>query len=241
MSYNTKAYAKLHLVEFDLIDIDCIQNAINYKFLDKKLLKQAFVHSSYGNEEGIPNNERLEFLGDSVLGLVVAEYLFKNHSKYDDGELSKAKSAVVSADGLRPVMMRMDLLRYLQVADGAKTIKSKSKKISANLYEAIVGAIFLDGGFDEAKSFVLRSLSDVLSRVNCSVMTDYKSLLQEYCQQRKWRIEYVLIDKSGSDNNPIFNYELKIDGKTVSDGSGGSKKAAEQEAARKIVEKWRIK
>ena len=222
------------------LDVENVQKAIGYRFSREQLLCQAFVHSSFGNAECLPDNERMEFLGDSVLGLVVSEFLYLKFPQFDDGKLSKAKSAIVSAEGLKPIVQQLGILRYLSVAVGADNIKKKSKKIEANLYEAVVGAIYLDGGWENAKSFVLRTLTNVLNNFSLTDIHDYKTPLQEYCQQNKKEIKYVFESKVGSDNNPTFNYSLYVGGKKVSQGTGASKKAAEQDAARKIVEKWRI-
>ena len=145
------------------LDVENVQKAIGYRFSREQLLCQAFVHSSFGNAECLPDNERMEFLGDSVLGLVVSEFLYLKFPQFDDGKLSKAKSAIVSAEGLKPIVQQLGILRYLSVAVGADNIKKKSKKIEANLYEAVVGAIYLDGGWENAKSFVLRTLTNVLN------------------------------------------------------------------------------
>ena len=135
------------------LDREGIQSAIGYRFRDCSLLCQAFVHSSCGNAHNVPDNERMEFLGDSVLGLVVSEYLYLHYPQFDDGKLSKAKAAIVSSKGLKPAVKKLQILQYLSVAVGADSIKNRSQKIEANLYEAVVGAVFLDAGIETAKEF----------------------------------------------------------------------------------------
>lgn len=222
------------------LDREGIQSAIGYRFRDCSLLCQAFVHSSCGNAHNVPDNERMEFLGDSVLGLVVSEYLYLHYPQFDDGKLSKAKAAIVSSKGLKPAVKKLQILQYLSVAVGADSIKNRSQKIEANLYEAVVGAVFLDAGIETAKEFILRTLKDSLENFTFSDLQDYKTPLQEYCQQKKLDIKYVFENKLGSDNSPVFTYALYIEGKRVSEGTGSTKKEAEQEAARIIVNEWRI-
>lgn len=221
-------------------EIAAIERRIGYTFSDKQLLDQAFVHSSLAKRKNISDNERMEFFGDAVLEYLSSEYLFDKYTESDAGQLSAMRSHVVSADALRPVVLKMDILQYLQVANGAGKIKKISRKIEANLYEAILCAIYLDGGIDSARKFVLSTLEQTMVNAGNIFVKDSKTLLQEYCQKNKLSIEYRFVDKSGPDNDPEFKYELLIDGKRVAEGSGQSIKAAEQDAAHKIVVKWRI-
>lgn len=217
-----------------------IEQKIGYVFKNKELLRQAFVHSSYANEESIPDNERMEFFGDAVLEYISTEYLFSRYPRCDAGELSKLRSRVVSADGLRPIVDAMGIMDDLLVSDGAGKIKSLSKKIEANLYEAVLCAIYLDGGMDAAKKFVLKTLKKSMDNATLALKKDCKTVLQEYCQNNKWTIEYRCESKSGPDNKPKFVYSLWINGKKESDGYGASIKRAEQDAAAKVVNKWGI-
>ncbi len=221
-------------------EIAAIERRIGYTFSDKQLLEQAFVHSSLAKRKNISDNERMEFFGDAVLEYLSSEYLFDIYTNSDAGQLSAMRSQVVSADALRPVVLKMDILQYLQVANGAGKIKKISRKIEANLYEAILCAIYLDGGIDSARKFVLSTLEQTMVNAGNIFVKDSKTLLQEYCQKNKSSIEYRFVDKSGPDNDPEFKYELLIDGKRVAEGTGQSIKAAEQDAAHKIVVKWRI-
>lgn len=222
------------------LDFDKIESILQYKFKNKNIAYQAFVHSSFANAEGIEDNERMEFFGDSVLELLSSEYLYDKYPDCDAGQLSKMRAKIVSADGLRPVMEKMDILKYLQVSEGASKIRKLSKKIEANLYEAILCAIYLDGGLEAARRFVLRTLSESMDQAINLIKKDYKTILQEFCQQKKWSVSYQFVDKTGPDNNPLFKYALYIDGKYVSEGQGSTIKQAEQNAAKTIVEDWRI-
>lgn len=227
---------KLHI---DYLDIE---NKLQYRFNDRSLLRQAFIHSSYANVENLQDNERMEFLGDAIMDMVVSEYFYGAFPDRDAGELSVMRSNVVSADALRPIVDGMDLMKYLQVSNGSKQIKSLSKKIESNLFEAIVCAIYLDGGLDAARSFLLRVIKSALDDAVTVSRKDDKTLLQEYCQKNRLPVpQYKLMERKGSDNDPSYKYGLYIQGELVACGEGNNKKSAEQDAAKKIVTKWRIK
>ena len=220
------------------MNFDVIESKLNYTFKNKRLLLEAFTHSSYANAEQVEDNERMEFVGDAILGYVVSEYLFVHNSDKSAGELSAMKSRVVSADGLRPVVDKLGLLEHLRVVSGEQSLK-QSRKIAANLFEAILCAIHLDGGMSAARQFVLNFLGDELNGA-ATADKDAKTLLYEYCQSKRRSIEYRLVERSGPDDKPSFRYALLIDGKQVAEGVGPNIKAAEQQAAKKIVEEWRI-
>ena len=220
------------------IDFEAVESKLNYTFKNKSHLVQAFTHSSFANVEHTEDNERMEFVGDAILGYVVTEYLFANFPDKSAGELSAMKSRIVSADGLRPIVDKLGLLEYLRVANGESNVK-KSRKIAANLFEAVLCAIYLDGGMARARQFVLKFLAEPLSNA-AKVLKDDKTLLHEYCQLKKLALEYKLLERTGPDDKPSFRYALLIDGKEVAQGSGPNVKAAEQQAAHKIVVEWRI-
>ena len=220
------------------MDTRAIEDKINYTFKNKALLTQAFTHSSYANAEQVEDNERMEFVGDAILGYIVTEYLFAHYSDRDAGQLSAMKSHIVSADGLRPIVDKLGLISYLRVANGVSSVQN-SRKIAANLFEAILAAIYMDGGMRPARKFVLDFLSEPISNAG-KVLKDDKTRLYEYCQLHRYAIEYKLLERCGPDDKPKFRYALLIDGKQVSEGEGPNIKAAEQQAAHKIVEEWRI-
>ena len=222
------------------LDYNWIEQRIGYEFKNKELLRQAFVHSSYAHEENIRDNDRMEFFGDAILEYLVSEYIFKKYRDCDEGQLSKMRSVVVSADGLRPVVDDLRILECLLVAGSSSNIRSLSRKIEANLYEALLCAIYLDGGMPAARRFVIKTLKTSMDNAARNLRQNYKSLVQEYCQQRRWNVDYKQLEKSGPDNTPRFTYALYINGKRVSEGSGSSIKNAQQEAARKIVKQWGI-
>ena len=222
------------------LDYNWIEQRIGYEFKNKELLRQAFVHSSYAHEENIRDNDRMEFFGDAILEYLVSEYIFKKYRDCDEGQLSKMRAVVVSADGLRPVVDDLRILECLLVAGSFSNIRSLSRKIEANLYEALLCAIYLDGGMPAARRFVIKTLKTSMDNAARNLRQNYKSLVQEYCQQRRWNVDYKQLEKSGPDNTPRFTYALYINGKRVSEGSGSSIKNAQQEAARKIVKQWGI-
>lgn len=224
-----------------MIDIKAIENIINYTFQNKSLLVQAFTHPSYGHATGMLDNDRMEFLGDAILDDVVSIYIYNAYPNLDAGDLTKLRATIVSAQGLKPIVKQMGLLKYLLVADGADVIKRLGKKIEADLFEAILGAIYIDGGYREAEKFVLHFLKDILeNRVLEDGQKDYKTPLQEYCQARKWIVEYKFITQSGPQNKPTFTFALYINDEFCCEGTGLSKKAAQQDAAKKYCTKWRI-
>lgn len=215
--------------------IDEIENKLQYGFVNKQLLAQAFTHSSFANAEHVEDNERMEFFGDAILEYLSSEYLYERFRGNNEGELSSMRSKLVSADGLYHIVDKLGIRRYLRVLNS-----ELSHKTEANLYEAILCAIYLDGGMDAAKAFFLRTMDNELKNVAAAIKKDDKTLLQEYCQKRKLALSYVYVGRVGPDNKPVFRYELYVDGQKQSEGKGSTKKAAEQDAAHKLVIKWRI-
>lgn len=203
-------------------------------FISRGLLEIVFTHSSYANEHGTESNERLEFLGDSVLGLAVADFLYKRFPEMDEGGYSKIKAAAVSTDAIADIIVKAELGKMLKlVSDSGKQIASK--KMHANLFEAIVGAIYLEKGFAVAEKFVLRCLESKLSGlVDTDRIVDYKSALQEAVQRNKGvELEYVMLEKSGPDHDPKYIYEVRIDGVAMGKGVGGSKSEAQAIASKR--------
>ncbi|HIT77946.1 MAG TPA: ribonuclease III [Candidatus Limihabitans stercoravium] len=219
------------------MQFDEIERILGYKFNDRQLLKDAFVHSSYAQEHNISDNERMEFFGDSVLEYISSEYLYDHYPHFDAGQLSKARASVVSATGLKKPIDEMGLMKHLMVSNSYRQVQSKSRKIQANLYEAILCAIYMDGGMEPARKFVLKTLKDQMDSVK-QFGKDSKSQLKEYCDKLGWKPEYRELSKQGPDNQPTFKYALYINDEFVSNGVGGSKKKAEADAAEKALEKF---
>lgn len=214
-----------------------LQTTINYFFKDKNLLKVALTHSSYSNEakETLKNNERLEFLGDSVISLIVANHLFEMFPNETEGELTKVRAFFVCDNSLSTFAKKINLGSYLKVGKGEEQAGGRKRpSILEDAFEALVGAIYLDGGFEKAKEFVLGFLPKKIDIKKIDSVTDYKTKLQEITQKhnKNLKIEYVLTKEIGPDHDKGFEIQLKICDETIGVGKGKSKKRAEQEAAK---------
>lgn len=201
------------------------------------LLNLAFTHRSYANEKAeiLDNNERLEFLGDSVLGMCVADWLFRNLPAKAEGDFSKIKSVVVSEDSLAMIAKKLHVDRYLLIGKGEEITGGREKKaLLADCMEAIFAACYLDSGFEAAKEFVMRHLEKQIQAVlQDDYHRDYKTSLQEYMQKR-WRKvpAYTLVRKTGPEHDYTFYVEVDVNGKVFGPASGANKKQAEQMAAK---------
>ncbi len=202
-----------------------------------ELLNLAFTHRSYANEtsEMVDNNERLEFLGDSVLGMCVADWLFRNLPAKAEGDFSKIKSVVVSEDSLAMIARKLQVDKYLLIGKGEENTGGRDKKaLLADCMEALFAACYLDSGFEAAKSFVMRYLEQQIRAVlDDDYHRDYKTSLQEYMQKR-WRKvpSYTLVKKTGPEHDYTFFVEVDVNGKVFGPASGVNKKQAEQMAAK---------
>ena len=210
---------------------------IGYKFKKEHLLRQALTHSSYANEKHmkkLSDNERLEFLGDAVLEIVSSEFLYHTYENLPEGELTKLRASIVCEPTLALCTEELNLGSYLYLGRGEDlTGGRKRKSILSDALEAIIGAIYLDGGFANAKEFVLKYiLTDI---ENKKLFYDSKTILQEVVQGNHQQLSYVLTAEAGPDHNKSFTVEVHIDEKMVSEGTGHTKKAAEQEAAYKAL------
>ncbi len=222
-------------------ELVCFQEANGLSLKNISLLNLAFTHTSYANEtKGADSNERLEFLGDAVLDLIAAEFLFENYyAVYHEGEFSKIKAVVVSEDSLSEVAARLEFDRYLLIGRGEKSHGGAGKKaIQADAMEAVIAAIYLDGGMEEARKFVLSFIPAQIEKVlrNRVSYKDYKTKLQEYYQKRRGRVPvYTVVGHTGPDHDQIFSVTVEVEGKTYGPADGKSKKHAEQNAAREAL------
>ena len=218
-----------------------LEQSLGYHFRDISLLQQALTHSSYANErwrDSLASNERLEFLGDSILGMITAEYLYRTFPQRPEGELTKIRADLVCETSLAQVANRLGLGEYLLLGHGEEQGGGRRRiSILADAVESILAAIYLDGGFTAALSMVQRFiLTDI--PIEHPRNMDYKTKLQELVQQQKNQvIQYALIGESGPDHAKEFRIELCLNGQIVGTGSGSSKKRAEQEAAKSALEK----
>ncbi|MCL2155530.1 MAG: ribonuclease III [Leptospirales bacterium] len=223
--------------------LSIIQNRINVKFKDKNLLDRALTHRSYVNESSIKkvkDNERLEYLGDSVLGLVVNEYLFTRFENYPEGDLAKIKSAVVSEATLAKVAREINLGSFLLMGKGEELNGGRDRSsILANSFEALIGAVYLDRGIKDCRNFILTLLKKDIERIDSmTYLMDPKTTLQEYVQKKyKERPIYEVVEEKGPDHKKEFVVRLIINGKEAARGSGSSKRRAEMTAAEYILKK----
>jgi ribonuclease-3 len=216
------------------------QKTAGFKFKSLELLNVSFMHRSVSNETEIKiNNERLEFLGDSILGAVCATLLYQKYSEKNEGELAKVKAVVVSEDILSGIARVLKIDEMLLLGKGEELSGGRNKKaILADSLEALIGALYLDSGFNAAYSFVSRLLAPEISRVaDAGYHRDYKSLLQEYCQRlHRSYPEYRLVKRAGPEHERVFWIEVCIADNVYGPGTGRNKKSAEQEAARLAYE-----
>lgn len=214
-------------------DIAELEKCIGYVFKDKQLIKQAMTHSSYANTnhmKKLSDNERLEFLGDAVLEVVSSKFLYDKFPDYDEGSLSKLRASLVCEPTLSYCTEEIDLEKYILLSDGEeKTGGRKRKSIRSDAMEALIGALFLDGGMEVAKSFILKYiLTDIEHK---QLYHDCKTALQEVIQSMHKTLSYELVGEEGPDHMKTFYVDVLVDGKVYGSGKGNSKKAAEQEAA----------
>ena len=208
---------------------------------EEKLYNTAFSHSSYVNEHKAKQDyERLEFLGDAVVDLVVADYLYSN-KKETEGEMTKVLASYVCENALYEYSMSLGLNKYIKVGHGEEKEGGKFKKaIVADIFEALVGAIYLDLGYATARRTVLNIIVPYIENPNITFFSDYKSALQEYVQTTQKSLHYDLIKEEGPAHNKEFTVQVKIDNIVYGTGVGGSKKEAEQEAAKVALQKLAV-
>ncbi len=219
--------------------INELEQKLNYKFKNIELLKNALTHSSYANEEHcrFGSNERLEFLGDSVLSIIVSEYLYKNFKELPEGELTKLRASLVCEKALCTFSRELQIGKYLFLGKGETHNHGDERpSILADAFEAVLAAIYLDGGFEPAKKHVLRFITEELRSRDDDAFKDYKTLLQEVIQKNpEERLVYILTDESGPDHDKRFTVEVHLNSNIIGSGIGKSKKQAEQEAAHKAL------
>ena len=220
--------------------IRAFEEKIGYEFKDKTYIQTALTHSSFANEHKEFNyNERLEFLGDSVLGLVVSDYLFRARNDLPEGKLTRLRANVVCEESLSAVARKINLGDHLFLGKGEKASGGSDRdSILADATEAVIAAIYLDGGFDQAKDFILSNLRDTIAKnIDGNIFRDYKTILQEIIQGNNGKISYKLVGESGPDHNKEFEMQVKCGQDTIGIGKGKNKKEAEKEAARDALVK----
>lgn len=221
--------------------MDKLFKRLNIKPKKIELYNIAFCHSSYVNENNLKSDyERLEFLGDAVLELVMSEYLYKNSSK-GEGEMTKLRASYVCENALYEYSKDLGLSDYIKVGHGEELDGGRFKKvILADIFESLMGAIYLDLGFSIVKKVILSIIVPYIEDSSVKFFKDYKSVLQEYVQTEQKSIEYVIIAEDGPSHKKQFTTEVKIDGIVYGIGIANSKKNSEQEAAKNAIEKLAV-
>lgn len=223
-------------------EIKELSHKLNYHFNDKKLIVTALTHSSYVNENKLKysdNNERLEYLGDAVLDAVISEYLYRKNKDVEEGVLTKERASIVCEASLSLCGQKLNLGKYLILGKGEEHNGGRNRNsMIADAVEAIIGAIYIDGGWEAAKKTALYILDDVIRKASVGLLNrDFKSLVQEKFQAKgDTVIKYVVAKEEGPDHNKTFYIDLIVNGKRMSSGVGKSKKEAEQQAAQLVYE-----
>jgi ribonuclease III len=218
-----------------------LQKRIGYHFRDLSLLQEALTHKSFANEMNLENcfgNERLEFLGDAVMELVITHILMERFKDCSEGKLSKMRAAIVNQEEISSLALKFDIGSYILLSRGEDENMGRNKKsILANVYEAIVAAVYYDGGYEEVFRMVEDHFSALIDEAaQKGFFRDYKSRLQEYSQRKFNAVpRYVIVTEEGPDHIKVFETQVIIDGVCYEKGRGGNKKAAEQEAAEKTL------
>ena len=222
------------------MNLEIIEKNIEYNFKNKNLLKTALTHTSYAYEHNVESNEKLEFLGDSILEFVSSEYMYNKYTQLKEGEMTKVRATVVCEKSLYKIATKHNFGDFLYLGNSEKySGGNKRPAILADSVEAVIAAIFLDGGLEPAKKFIIENLEDEIEVASKHVgEKDYKTVLQEELQKEKnVKIEYKIIKELGPDHNKTFEAEVCLNGKVLATGIGKSKKEAEMQAAKIALER----
>ena len=227
-------------------DFGQFQDIIKYSFKDVSLLKKAFTHSSYANEKHIEkydNNERLEFLGDAVLELVISDFIYNAYPHMPEGELTKLRAGTVCEGSLAEKAREIHISEFIMLGKGEETTGGRNRdSILADAFEAVIGAVYLDGGIEAARMHILRQLEGTIGKIIGTLNTiDCKTRLQEEIQKAsKEPLHYEIIGESGPDHDKLFEAAVSHSGEILGQGKGKSKKEAEQSAALSALKKMKI-
>ena len=219
--------------------MDALEEKLDYKFKNINLLKNSLTHSSYANEvrSGFSSNERLEFLGDSVLSLIVSEYIYKHFPNLPEGELTKLRASLVCEKSLCAFSRELGLGAFLKLGNGEEHNGGRERdSILADAFEAVLAAIYLDGGMEAARRHAMRFVLRELKNTDDEVFKDYKTALQEIIQRNpEESVTYILTGESGPDHNKQFTVQVRLNLNVIGTGTGKSKKQAEQMAAKEAL------
>ena len=225
------------LVEKYRARLDEFEELIGYKFNDRRLLFEALSHSSFSNEKRINSNERLEFLGDSVLSVVVSDHIFRNFSHLPEGDLTKIRAALVCEQALFGFSHKIRLSEFVMLGKGEEQTGGRDRpSIISDAFEAVIAAIYLDGGLEAAQKYVIGFLPKNINRDTAKALNDHKTVLQEVIQRNpEERVEYVLVDETGPEHDRQYMVNVVLNGAVIGSGKGHTKKQAEQQAAREAL------
>ena len=221
------------------MELSCLENELGYEFKNKKLLQTALTHTSYAYERKTESNEKLEFLGDSILEFVSSEYIYKKYPELKEGEMTKVRASVVCEKSLHEIAKMHNFSDFLKLGKSERISQKQVRPaIMADSVEAIIAAIFLDGGLEPAKKFIIKNLVDAIEVATKHIgQKDYKTVLQEILQKNgNVHIEYQIVKENGPDHDKNFTAQVKCNGKILALGNGKSKKLAEMEAARQALQ-----
>lgn len=219
--------------------LETFEEQIGYKFKNIELLKTAFSHTSYANEKKVQSNEKLEFLGDSILEFIVSNYLYRNYKSLKEGEMTKVRATVVCEESLYKIALKYHFNELIYLGRSEKLSGGNAKQaILADSVEAVIAAIYMDAGLEQAEKFILNNLKEAIEQASKNVgKKDYKTVLQEELQKHgSVKIEYNIIKEEGPDHDKTFVTEVRCNGKYLATGTGNTKKHAEMEAARIALE-----
>lgn len=223
------------------MNIEELEKNIGYTFKNKQLLKTALTHTSYAYEHGVQSNEKLEFLGDSILEFVSSEYMYNKYTNLKEGEMTKVRATVVCEKSLYKIATLHNFSDFLYLGKSEKMSGgNKRPAILADSVEAVIAAMFIDGGLEPSKKFIVENLKDEIEIATKHVgQKDYKTVLQEELQKNgDVKIQYKIIKESGPDHDKTFEAEVSLNGKKLAAGVGKSKKEAEMQAAKKAIESY---
>ena len=221
------------------MNLEILENNIKYKFKDKSLLKNALTHTSYAYENNVESNEKLEFLGDSILEFISSKYIFKNYPNLKEGEMTKVRAQVVCEQSLYKIAKMHNFSDFLNLGKSEKLSGGKERPaILADSVEAVIAAMYIDGGLKVAEKFIIENLKNEIELATKHVgQKDYKTVLQEKLQiHGDVKIEYILLNESGPDHDKRFEMEVRCNGKKLAVGTGKSKKLAQMDAAHNAIE-----
>jgi ribonuclease III len=234
----------MHQMEYLQQNISAIETKLGYTFCDRSLLTLAFIHRSYINENRAvtQHNERLEFLGDAVLGMLISDYLYRYLPSTAEGQLSYLRSRLVEASSCVSYVQSLNLAPYILLGKGERMNDGRGRdSILADLFEAIMGAIYLDGGLEAARNFLFRNFTPQIEDILKTPLRNWKALLQDYCQKKYQQTPtYHVLQASGPDHSKIFEISVLINQQELGRGKGASKKEAQQAAAADAISRFNL-